>query len=381
MASIQPRGAKFQLRVVHKLLQKPFFWTFNTEQEARTYGTQLEAMLANGIVPADLAPREDGKQAQDNTLVTTVLKAYVKQGSLAPSEEGLLATMGVELDKLRVHQLNYAWVEKYVRDLKVRKLAPGTIRKRVGALARVMDWHHRSSTGRDQVNPLRLLPRGYSVYSARDEREAGEAVRDEHRDRRLLPAEFDRVVLALSGVKAEGKERALERDPELELMFHLLVDTGLRLKEAYSIRVEDVQSTSLRVRGSKGHRGAPKVRHVPLKAEIGDRLKIFVEGKGAGLLFSFWDGTPEGLRRATENLSSRLATLFRYAGVLDFTAHDLRHEAACRWFELRDGQGRWTLSDVEICRLMGWSSLNLALRYASIRGQDLASRVLESSPA
>jgi hypothetical protein len=38
MASIQNRAGKWQLRVVHKLLPKPFFDTFLDEAEARAYG-------------------------------------------------------------------------------------------------------------------------------------------------------------------------------------------------------------------------------------------------------------------------------------------------------------------------------------------------------
>ena len=50
------------------------------------------------------------------------------------------------------------------------------------------------------------------------------------------------------------------------------------------------------------------------------------------------------------------------------------HEAACRWFELRNDRG-WVFSDIEICRVMGWKDTRMALRYASMRGEDLSSRL------
>jgi integrase len=223
------------------------------------------------------------------------------------------------------------------------------------------------------VNPLRLLPRGYSVYSAVDTQDAPARV-DVSRDRRLLPAEEARVRLALSGVKREDRERALVVDAAFVLLFDLILETGLRLSEAYRLRVDQVGAGFLRVEGSKGHRGKVKLRTVPLKPGIRGAMEKWCEGR-VGLVFPFWDMTPEGKRRATSNLSARFAVLFDYAQVVDFTEHDLRHEAACRWFELRDGQGRWALSEIEISRVMGWETLDMALRYASIRGEDLVGRV------
>jgi integrase len=67
--------------------------------------------------------------------------------------------------------------------------------------------------------------------------------------------------------------------------------------------------------------------------------------------------------------------LFEYAGVTDFTEHDLRHTATCNWFMLRDQTGRWMFSDVELCRIMGWTSTRMAVRYASFRAEDLSARL------
>jgi integrase len=92
-------------------------------------------------------------------------------------------------------------------------------------------------------------------------------------------------------------------------------------------------------------------------------------------LFSYWDGDPATKKKATRDLVQLFSRLFDYAKVEDFTEHDLRHEACCRWFELRGKGGRWMFSDVEICRIMGWSNYSMVLRYASLRGEDLAARL------
>ena len=52
------RGARWELRVKHKLLPRPFYATFATQVEADSYGQQLDAMLDRGIVPAELLAGE-----------------------------------------------------------------------------------------------------------------------------------------------------------------------------------------------------------------------------------------------------------------------------------------------------------------------------------
>ena len=368
--SVQVRGVNAQLRVKHKLLPRPFFFTFadgaDVEArvlEARKYGEQLAALLARGIVPAELlakpAPASD-------PLVAVVVRAYVKGAPhLTSSDEALLGAMLPELAGVRVAGLSYAWAERYVQDLKrLHNLAPGTIRKRIGALARVVDWHLRS-TNAAGGNALRLLPRGYSQYTAADRGALPKAARprvDVQRDRRLQ-ADEERAIRPHLG--------------ELALLFDLIVNTGLRLREAYRLRADQVDHAKgiLRVEGSKGTRGQIKPRTVPLLPALRQALKKHCRGR-IGLLFPWWSGEPDEkvLKAVTSRLSYLFAKAFTDAGVPDLTEHDLRHEATCRWFEHRTGSG-WTFSEVEVCRIMGWTSTRMALRYASLRGEDLAARL------
>jgi integrase len=92
------------------------------------------------------------------------------------------------------------------------------------------------------------------------------------------------------------------------------------------------------------------------------------------LMFPWWSGDPKDLDAVTSHLSYLFAKAFKAAGSADLTEHDLRHEACCRWFEHRTGAG-WTFSEIEVCRILGWTSTRMALRYASLRGEDLAARL------
>lgn len=382
--NVQARGARFQLRVRHRLLPRAFFATFDTETEAWVYGRQLDALLDKGVVPAELASR-DAPRGPDPLLIE-VIRAYTKAAPITESDDALLGTMLPELDGVRVSHITSAWCDEYVRGLKVRRnLAPSSIRKRVGVLARLVDWHLRRATPAGQApfsNALRLLPRGYSAYSRAEAQEleaAGggrEAKRDLERNRRLAADEETRIRAALAGQKRPDRERALAADPALAMLFTLVLETGVRLREAYRLRVDQVDLARgiLHVDGSKGHRGALKPRTVPIKPALASVLKEYLRGR-VGLLFPFWTGAPEDLKRATARLSARFAVLFEYAKVPDLTEHDLRHEATCRWVELRSPKGGWVFSDVEICRIMGWRDPRMMLRYASLRGEDLAARL------
>lgn len=381
MASIQKRGEKWQVRVAHRLLPKPFFYTFPTESEARAYAAQLETMLDRGIVPVELLERD---HTRTDPLLDTLIRDFVAQAPIAPTDAPMLALLRTEVGALRLSHVNASWADGWVSQLKTKaNLAPGTIRKRVGALARAIDWHWRRNTPTgtaSMINPLRLLPRGYSQYTPSEAAAlAGSgktARRDEQRDRRLSADDLVRVRVALAGDRNPARERALQRDPAFALLFELILATGIRLSEAFALQVEHVDQVRwvLTLEGSKGHRGAAKLRLVPLVKSIRPALVQWCAGR-VGRVFPFWDGTPEDKHRASARLSRRFGVLFDYAGVPDFTEHDLRHTATCNWFMLRDQTGRWMFSDVELCRIMGWTSTRMAVRYASFRAEDLSARL------
>ena len=64
MSSIKtnPSGT-FQLVVRNKLLPEPFYWTFNSREEAAKYGNTLEGWLKQGVVPQALIKRKSDDKA------------------------------------------------------------------------------------------------------------------------------------------------------------------------------------------------------------------------------------------------------------------------------------------------------------------------------
>ena len=377
MASIQQRGGRWQLRVVHKLLAKPYFDTFADESEARAYGAQLESLLERGIVPIELV---GGQKRTDNPKLSKIIAAYLADGSVAPSDRPTLARIADTEGDAPLLSVTAAWADLWAGRLKtIDHLAPSTIRKRVESLARAIDWHWRAK-GETRPNPLRVMPRGYASPSSSEVAaltKQGKAVRrDVSRDRALDDAEIMRIRDALAGKVRPDRQRPWGDDPEFSLLFELILSTGLRLSEAYRLRVDQVDLARwvMRVEGSKGHRGAAKPRVVPIVQSLRPLLAEHCRGR-VGLMFGFWKGTPADRPLCTMRLSARFGTLFSYAQVPDCTEHDLRHCATCMWVTLRDPAGRWIFSEIEICRIMGWSDLKMMLRYASLRGEDLAARL------
>ncbi len=373
---VRRRGNVFELKVQHKLLPKTFYATFPTEAEAREYGGRLEALLDRGILVDGLIA-----ERSNDPLLFGLIASY-RSGALPPARDAILAVLADELAGVQLSAVTYRWCEAWVAQLKrERHLAPGTIRKRVSALSHALEAHFRRLE-QAWANPLRLLPRGYSSYSREDAAELAARDlaprRDVTRDRRLDAAEEGRIRSALAGERRPDRERSLAADPAFAMLFDLILETGMRLREAYTLRVEqvDLASGTINVAGTKGRDGAPKPRQVPIKPALRPLLSDYCRDR-VGLLFPFWGGDRAELARVTAALSRRFARLFDYAGVADFTEHDLRHEACCRWVTLRNSRGGWMFSDIEVCRIMGWSDPRMMLRYASLRGTDLAARFSE----
>lgn len=379
---VMPRSGKFQLRVTHPNLPRPYFSTFKVEDEADAYGQTLLSMLERGIIPHELMAGSADSAKDD--MLSAVVARYLKEAPVTGSDAELLVVVAREVQAVRVSGVTFQWADAYVSRLKmVQKLAPGTVRKRVGALARVLDWHLRRAGVAEKVgaNPLRLLAVGYSHYTELEKEqlaaEGGTGKVDVKRNYRLPPEDEAKVVQALAGVKRADRERGLVPDPALQMLFKLTLDTGLRLREAYRLRVDQIDLVKgiIAVEGSKGTRGVLKPRTVPMKKLLRKDVGVWCEGR-TGLVFPFWDGTKANLRGTTSKLSFRYRTLFDYAGLEHLTEHDLRHEACCRWLELKNPKGGWVFSETEVCKIMGWTSTAMMLRYASLRGEDLANRLL-----
>ncbi len=390
----QKDSGRWEIALRHPLLPGGRrYFTFGTQAEANAYAEQWRVMKQAGIDPPAELLRP---VAAHDPPLGAVLRAWANGGLAAPSQQITIGTLVAEVGAVRLSGATYAWLTGYVQSLKARErnLAPNSIRHRIQALGRAIDEYLRHHPQLVVQNPVRLLPKGYSAYSDLDARLAraagGAPRRDEVRDRRLLPGEEERIVAALSGHQRPDRERALllPGGNALLTLFWLILGTGLRLREAYRLTrgQVDLGAKVIRVQSSKQWRGRVVFRDVPMRPEVHAALVEYLATRSmlpAAPLFPFTteqSGLTE--KQVTQRLSDRFRIAFAYAGCDGLREHDLRHEATCRWLELRDAAGGWMFRGEEINRIMGWAPGSaMAQRYASFRAEDLARRMWVTEPA
>lgn len=363
------KAGSFELRIKHRVLPRPFYCTFSTEEDARAYAQQAERFLALGVVPEGLvaAPRFAFRD------IAGAIRAYEHARAVPHSTAGVLATVSHDIGDTLLEKVDYGWAEAWVRTQKIHHhRSPGTIRHHVGALARCFDWVNNMHPSLLATNPLRKLARGYATYNKVEISLLAEAGRDSkednERDRRLEEGEEERICQVLRARIDAAKtadEKKLHEDALL--MFLLALETAMRMRELYTLEWKQVdldKSTLFLTRTKNGDR-----RQVPTTS-VARRLLTRAIG-ASGLVFSFWSGerTDEALTETTGRVSAYFAAVFEEARCDDLHFHDTRHEATCRLVL------RTRLSETQIARITGHKDPKMLRRYLSLRGAELAAEL------
>lgn len=328
MATKRRRGAgAWEYTVRRKgILPKPIYLTFDSEREGDAYVAKLEALLDKGVVPGELVKKSEALTIAD--LVRTYRATVAVADSTGPFLDIAVKRWGA----VSLGSVDYDWAESLVAKLKEERLTPIYIGRLVRSLAAAVDWGvvKRYSSALEN-NPLRLLPRGFARYEVENAR----------RERRLEPGEDEKIRALLSGDRL--------------LMYVLALETAMRLSEIYSLSAEQVDLARRTIFLDRTKNGDS--RQVPLSTVAVAALQGF---QGFGMQKS---------KAATARLSQYFCRVFKKAGCVDLHFHDLRHEATCRLFE------RTRLSDGKICKITGHRDPRMMLRYANLRGSDLASEL------
>jgi hypothetical protein len=130
-------GKTFELRIKHGPLPKPVYHTFDVREDAQRAGQRAIAALDRGEIPSWLERTERGALIT----ISQAIVAYRGIRAVPPSSQLLLDTLMNDIGARPLAGVNYEWAEDWIRSMKLEKqLAPGTIRKRRGALSDVFDW-------------------------------------------------------------------------------------------------------------------------------------------------------------------------------------------------------------------------------------------------
>lgn len=257
---------------------------------------------------------------------------YQRHNAVPLSDVKLLDTVRPSLATLSTGYLNYDWAEGWIRSMKRElNLAPSTIRHRHGALARCFDWMTRKHPEIMAQNPLRLLKRGFAVYTPDDAVQLalkGKGVKvDEDRVRRLGEGEEERI-LAVPADRSEDRT-----------FFCAALESAMRMRECYTLDLTQVDLNQRTVYLDRTKNGDQ--RQVPLSTPLIAVLREHLQTQReqikarSGRLFSYWNGdrSVAVLDEPTSDVSRIYSLVFASAGDLWF--HDLRHEATCRLYEKR----------------------------------------------
>lgn len=369
MAGKRKKGERWEFCVKNSaLLGKPLYLMFDTEAEGDEYCRRLEGLLARGIVPTEY-------QVQERTLtIGTLLRRYLTEhAGLKQNDKELLNALLDPLGKTSIAAIDANWVDAWVTRLKREdNLKPGTIRAKVGALARACDWGMRKKIIVMPDHPLRTLPVGYANYTEADAALAGGVKADEARERRLEPGEEAAIRKVLSVGVLERKQRAftLEHPKALLLIFELAVETAMRMREMYTLTLNqiDLPKRTIWLDRTKNGDG----RQVPLSSVAGRVLKQYIEAeRPTSILFPWWNGKLDkhSLGRTTDSISYRWSQIFEAAGCGDLRFHDLRHEGTSRIVE------RTSLGMEEVMKITGHKTHSMMMRYLKLRGSDLAEKL------
>lgn len=363
------------------------YFTFDSQEEAEAYARTWNLNKAAGLqIPQELTETDSG---YTNIRLARVFGEWEQSGYAAPSQHLTLSTVTREVGGIRLVDASYRWLQGYIQWLKVEKqLTPQTIRQRVQAIGRSIDEYLRNHPGLAIQNPAKLLPKGYSIYSDMDAKlvkaAGGEVKQNVARDRRLHPGEEEKIVKVLSGYERPDRPRGLQLKggTALRTLYWLIVNTGLRLKEAATLKrwQIDFDSKVIKAQNSKQWRGRVAHRDVPMTPFVHEVLTEYMETRAmlpGAWFFPFMeeDGV-EDYSRVSQRLSFRFRIAFEYMDIVDLKEHDLRHEATCRWLEMKDASGNFLFRLEEVNRIMGWAPGSvMAQRYASFRGTDMAAKL------
>jgi integrase len=367
-------GKSYELRIKHRLLDRAFYATLESAEEAQRLGERALVELNRGTVP----PWMRSTREAQSVCIAKAISDYRAIRAVPASTRNLLDTIANEIGSRLLSEVNYAWAEQWIGALKREKrIAPGTIRKKKGQLSRVFDWVVKAHPLWLSANPLRDLPHGYSGYDEFTrkelEREGLAVPEDEERNRRISPSEEQQIVDALRlRVLASYSVEIQAQAEAMSLMIELALCTAMRMRELYTLTMDQISIPMKTIFLDKTKNGDR--RQVPLSTKAiavlqKPRPALEKERQGSRLL-PFWDGSlrEEDLEDTTRNVSLLYSRLFKRLKLHDLHFHDARHEGLCRWVL----EAPQPLTSEQLGRAAGMRDARTRQRYLSLRGSELA---------
>ncbi|KGV45210.1 phage integrase family protein [Burkholderia pseudomallei MSHR4012] len=329
MASITHRGPHQYQAQIRKKGYPTKTETFETLEEAQKWAADVEAEMTLGTFI--------DRSVLERTTFGDLLARYAKEET--PKKRGS-QTEVVRIRALQKHVLAarpLATLRKVdfanYRDERLKKCCAETVRRELVIISAVF------RTARE----LWELPMGNPLDGVKW------PPKGQHRERRLRGDEEARLL------EAAGQSKT----PALKLCIILAIETGMRSGEMVKLDWRQIDLARHVIRLSLTKNGDP--RTVPLSERAEDAIRALPQ-QASGRLTTFHDA--RGLRKA-------FALACKRAGIVGLRPHDLRHEAA--------SQLAPKVETATLAKVMGWRTLQMAMRYYNPTDEELVAAVRKSA--
>jgi integrase len=302
--------------------------TFPSRALAEQWAGEHETQIARGSMIDPAAARAVSMRE----LFDRYLFGVTPRKKGAEQERYLLkALAGSKLAEYSPGTLTPAAVRAW-RDQRLSEVAPATVNRGLAVLSHVIE-HARKEWGIGlPTNPVSEVSRPKNARG---------------RDRRLRGDEEARLLAACGGGRAGGAAYLRE-------IVALAIETAMRRSELLALRWEDIDLDQATARLHDSKNG--EARTVPLSQRARALLREMRPSAGAGPVWP--NATGNSIRLAFTRATAR-------AALPNLRFHDLRHEAASRFFE----KG---LNVMEAAAVTGHKDLRMLKRYTHLDASKLA---------
>ncbi|MHB1176541.1 MAG: site-specific integrase [Sulfuriferula sp.] len=302
--------------------------TFETKRDAESWARAIESEMDSG--------RYVSTKEADRTTLHEALTRYAHEVSSQKRSHRTEARRIVvwqkhPLAKLPLSQIRGADIATYIRERR-EFVSSGTIRLDLAIISHLytvalQDWGLESLD-----NPVLKIKKPAP----------GKA-----RERRLEAGEEERLLIACATSKTA---------PWLGAAVGLAIETGMRASEILSITWPQVRLQDRAIRLEKSKNGDS--RTVPLTRGAVKILEDLPRSIDKRVIAAFCD---------SNGLGCAFSIVRKRANIEGLRFHDLRHEAASRFARIFSAQ--------ELAKVMGWRTLQMALRYYHPRLDELLEKM------
>lgn len=328
MASITKRGDFWRAQVRSKG-QDSVSRTFDTKAEAQVWARSIENAMDKGLYI-------DNSEAMRTTLLeaieryekeTIARKNYpaqelqrTKHWKTQPLAKRYLATLrGVDFAKYRDSRMDGG-------------RAAATVRQELQVVSHLFETARKEWGMEGLLNPLKNIRKPSASYG---------------RDRRLEPGEFERI----------SAEMARRGNPYALPAFELAIETSLRQGMLFALRWEWVDLANRKICIPLAFRRLAN-KGVPAELPLSTKAVCVLRGMPRAINGQVFDTTADAVVMIWKKTKTAL-------NIKNLRWHDLRHEAASRFFE----KG---LHPMQVAAITGHKSLNMLRRYTHLKAEDLA---------